>query len=517
MNYNPLYSFFPKTDKIKEMRSNQKEALDKIWDLLNSGITKIILEAPVGSGKSAIADTLFNYYNEQGISTLYTSPLNALVDQVDTSGFQNITTLKGKSHYPCKAGRLNCSQGFCNIKKCPSGTHKRNCAKKLYDGCNRCICWKCEYKKVFREFKSSMKGNTNFTLFMMGITNMPGVIVFDECDEIEDSVRSFRSVTIPILINIPEFKNHIPALRQYSDKLTEEYKKIDPESSEANSKKYDELKNLSDHICMMLGDYEIHNEDWCISVKPVTGITKYEPVTIDRFLEPLLQNNIVIMMSATPQIIKGYSKIEVDSIFPKESRHWAYKPLGKMSKNYRDKTIPKVANWLHSLDGKTLVHCISYKTAESLSIPLKMLGSDPYLQIPNKTSNGNNYSRYDAVEAFTTAKDLNKILLSVKLDRGVDFWNPEIINNVIAVLPWANPTDPLTNAKNKVLGKEWQNEQMARDIMQQYGRIHRNEKNGIYKGLEKPKRTYIIDSNFSFWYSTNKKYFAKWFKEAQLK
>lgn len=56
-----LLNFFQITSKIKVIRSNQKEALDKLWVKLNNGITKISVSAPVGAGKGALGNTLFNY------------------------------------------------------------------------------------------------------------------------------------------------------------------------------------------------------------------------------------------------------------------------------------------------------------------------------------------------------------------------------------------------------------------------------------------------------------------------
>jgi len=248
--------------------------------------------------------------------------------------------------------------------------------------------------------------------------------------------------------------------------------------------------------------------------------TKYEPVTIDRFLSPLLQDKIVFMMSATPQKIPGYSFIEVESSFPINTRQWSYNPIGKLSMDYRNDTIRDLALWLSELQGKTLVHCVSYKTAEKLSDALRILNIFPLLQtngVDSFNDDEHSVSRYDAVKSFVDAKDQNKILLSVRLERGIDFYHREVINNVICVLPWHNPTEPLVKAKNRVLPESWKDEQMARDIAQAYGRIHRSEKMGVLNGHLIPKRTYIVDSNFRRWYVNNKKLFPQWFREAQVK
>jgi ATP-dependent DNA helicase DinG len=518
MTDNPLLSYFPVTTTIKEIRPNQKEALDKIWNALQSGSKNITLCAPVGAGKSAIADTIFNYFNSIGKNCLYCSPMNNLVDQYESSGFKGVFTIKGRKHYPCLSGRENCEKGFCRTNKCPNTKHKRDCKESPYQECQGCMCWKCIYKLLFNKFKLSNKGNTNFTMFMLHATNDYDVLCIDECDTIESTIRDFNGVTIPFEVKHPHFEDHIEPLKKYIEEINAQVEKINPDQSDEEYKERERLLELASKAMAIIDDYELNQEDWCVSVDYEKKRTKYEPVTITRFIEPLLKNKIVLMMSATPQKLPGYSFIEIDSTFPIETRHWIYNGMGKMSFKHRDKNIPKLAMWLANLQGKTLVHCVSYDTAKKISFELRKIGIYPLLQVNGNAFKGeHSVTRYDAVEAFIKAEDPDKILLSVKLDRGIDFWQPEIINNVLVTVPYPNPTEPLTIAKNRLLGDTWQNEKIAQDIQQSYGRIHRNEKMGIYKGVPTPKRTYIIDNNVRAWYIKNKALFHQWFSSAQLK
>jgi len=511
------------------MRSNQLEALDKIWGCLEKGITNITLIAPTGAGKSAIADTMFNYYISLNKKCLYLNPYNQLVDQFENSDFENVSTIKGrgskktstgKPTYPCLAGKIDAGVGWCQSDRCPSSKRKRNCKSKPYGACDTCVCWKCLYKKAYNNFKHSDKGNSNFSLFLLGVDNNPDVVVFDECDMMEGNVRDHYSVTIPKLINDPDFRHHVEPLTAYLEELSLQIDAIDPDSDATTDEQLKDRKELMkrfEKISFLLADVETHQEPWVVSVEKEKQKTKYEPITIERFLDPLLKDKIVFMMSATPPKFPGYTMIEVDSIFPIETRQWYYVPLGKMSMDYRDGTIPALAWWLSQLKGKTLLHAVSYKTAEKISNALRILGKYPLLQINHNNGDEHTISRFDAVNGFVTAQDENKIMLSVKLDRGIDLWQPDILNNVIAVIPWPNPSDALTRAKNRLLGSTWQDEEMARTIAQGMGRIFRSEQMGSYNGIETPKRGYIIDSNFRRWYANNKKLFPKWFREAQIK
>lgn len=508
-----MLDYFPITEKIIKPRPQQITVLNDIKHLRGLGYTHIVISAPVGAGKSAIAYAILNH--NKGIKNsngIYISPLNTLVDQIESSGFVGVRTIKGRKHYHCKSGAINCAEGYCQYDQCVNDRHaKRHCGT-----CNdNCDCKQCVYKSEMGKFRTSQIANTNFTLFLIGITNTPDLIIIDECDQIEDNIRRDLSLTLPVLFEHSNFNNHIEFLEEHKRMLEMEHAFIKDDTTQR--KRIEKLLRVISKIMNIQDDYELYKERWCVSNDKLKGKTRYEPITINRFLEPILKGKTVIMMSATPQKLMDYEKITVGSPFPIETRHWQYKPIGKMSKRFRDKTVPSLALFLKGLKGKTLVHCVSYATAYHIKTELLKLKVYPLTQTQENTINDDEDSvtRYDAIESFVTAKDIDKILLSVKLDRGIDFWQPEIINNVLAVLPFPNPSEPIVKCKNELLGENWQSEKMAQDIMQQYGRIHRNEKMGIYNGIETPKRTYIVDGNWSWWYPKNKEYFEDWFKEAE--
>ena len=546
MTPNPLLSLFPIDSKIIEIRPNQTFALNEIWKAIESGEKKITLSAPVGSGKSKIAETIIRYFQSQGKKCLYQSPLNSLVDQVETVKHINsgIITLKGRRYYPCiaKGNDIKCDMGYCTRKICyvtrnSDKEHrvKRNCRDcQLAD----CICRHCEYKKVFRRYREADSGNTNSSLWLLGITPKDySILVIDEVDSMEEFMRMNYTVSVSYHV-LGDFQHHINVAGDYADKI---------ESCIDCDKDYDciprnisRLESKIESIRNMTNDYEEHHEEWIIRKeinKSGEPRTRYEPVTVTRFTEPLLKDlDFVLAMSATPPRWEGYRFIEVPSPFPIDIRQCYYKPLGRFNKDSREANMPKLAGFLVTLKGKTLVHCNSYSFAGLLADTLRKQNIYPLLQVRD---NGNNLdddstSRYDAINAFITAKDPNKIYLSVNMGRGIDLWQPEIQNNVIAVVPWSDPTDLLTIAKTKLLGESWKNENTAILIEQEHGRIHR----GIYylKDIIKTrpdlswlpvnsqgmivKRTFITDSNFNngkgrliAWYQRNRRYFSNSFNE----
>ena len=81
---------------FKIQRENQKTVLDQICDTFNSGFKYIILEAPTGFGKSAVAITLAL---SLGSSYICTSTKDLQTQY--SKDFPYIKTAKGKNNFPC--------------------------------------------------------------------------------------------------------------------------------------------------------------------------------------------------------------------------------------------------------------------------------------------------------------------------------------------------------------------------------------------------------------------------------
>lgn len=91
---NEILKHFPKD----EAYPYQEEALLRIVRAFDIGGAKtILLEAPVGFGKSAVAICLARYYKTAHILT----PRKSLQDQYFEDFSQDVVTLKGMSSYPC--------------------------------------------------------------------------------------------------------------------------------------------------------------------------------------------------------------------------------------------------------------------------------------------------------------------------------------------------------------------------------------------------------------------------------
>ena len=93
----PILDFFPISESMPSARNGQKAVLKEIDKVFRSGKKLIILEGPVGCGKSAIAMTLAKAFGSAHIIT----PLKSLQNQYFSDFGNDIVLMKGRSSYPC--------------------------------------------------------------------------------------------------------------------------------------------------------------------------------------------------------------------------------------------------------------------------------------------------------------------------------------------------------------------------------------------------------------------------------
>ncbi|MCA1814681.1 MAG: hypothetical protein LC624_12175, partial [Halobacteriales archaeon] len=101
---------FPKPS----FRTGQREALLAAAQAVRAG-KAVVVEAPVGSGKSPMAIALARWAG----GALITTPLNSLVDQYerDFGAAGDVAIIKGKDNYPCDLTGGTASTGPCTYDK----------------------------------------------------------------------------------------------------------------------------------------------------------------------------------------------------------------------------------------------------------------------------------------------------------------------------------------------------------------------------------------------------------------
>jgi Rad3-related DNA helicase len=191
--------------------------------------------------------------------------------------------------------------------------------------------------------------------------------------------------------------------------------------------------------------------------------------------------------------------LSIPSPFPVENRPIHYLPVGAMSKNAIDSTLPKLAEVISLLlekhkNDKGIIHAANYKIARYIQENLKT----DRLMIHDSTNRDEVLKRHIQCDEPT-------VLLSPSMMEGVDLYDNLSRFQIICKVPFPFLGD-LVSVKRKDLRKNWYEMQTVKLILQSVGRSIRNENDHA--------STYILDDCFSGLYSKNKWMFPEDFQKS---
>lgn len=528
-------------------RENQREAvIDILANLYVADKDVVTLSAPTGAGKSLILHGALSVVRDVfGADGFFTTPLNALIDQVEGDEFMepDVVTLKGKNNYQC-------------VHRQDRGTPVDKAV------CQRVDDFECEHKDQSHEnggcpyygrkavAKKHPEVVTNMS-YLMANSMIPDehaippkeIMVVDECQKIEDFALQFVSVivskrTIPLIwdqIGRPPRSENVEDLRQWlqqevarrvSDKLREFEGRA--ELSEEEADKRDKLKEFLRKVENFLTDSREHHwvaetefddDDWKV---------KFNPIKVGRFLDKFLwsQGEKVILSSAT--IPRGgfleeiglddcsVGEIEVESTFPPERRPiYTDYTVGKMTMNERDRTIPKMASKIAALarhhDGERgFIHCHSYGIAKRL-----------YKHLPNDVKGRarvqNQKDREESLDAWLRA-DVDEdggdnpeiggqVFLSVAMDEGISLDYDRARWQVVAKAAYPFMGDKRVDYRlNELNDWTWYAGSAAINLQQAVGRGMRAKDDYCH--------TYVLDTSAADLIDRNEYLFEEWFLDA---
>ena len=146
-------------------RNNQDQVIKQICDAFNSGYKCIILEAPTGFGKSAIAITIARTLGSSYICTA-TKDLQTQY----THDYKFLKVAKGKSNFQCRVKEDFIDAGKYLCASCNSGT-ENECK---HTSCEYGPCLSdesmegtgCKYRTFINDYKTDYKGKENERTFI---------------------------------------------------------------------------------------------------------------------------------------------------------------------------------------------------------------------------------------------------------------------------------------------------------------------------------------------------------------
>lgn len=521
---------FFKNFPYEYMRREQEYVLNKIYDNYDD-YDYFIVEAPTGTGKSAIAKTLMDSipHNILLTSTKY------LQNQYETE-FNKLLSIKGQSNYKCNLDDSTpCNKAVCKINH----SLRKHCIKE------------CNYYSRIEQAIKSDSFVTSYALFLTSTAlkskeHKYNLMILDECHLLEDNLISDVGFSIDIQklnekynilkdINFSDmviltaslkegYKNNERFLetlkRVLIDKITSYELFIESNAHAVNDLAADELiyvqsaiaskeylNNLLTKINKFLKTRD--KDNWV--VEPTDKTLYIQPINIGNyFLNRMkLFTNKVMFLSASILDLDGYIqdlnidpektlKIRVPSSFDYHKSPIVFYPSGNMSYKNIDNSMPKVIDNIKLIlnqhkGEKGIIHTNSYKITQEI---IKQVNDNRLLYIKNNKMNNE-----DLLKKHSKSKK-DTVIVSPSLYTGADLKDDLSRFQIIIKMPFLSLSDRRVNKKSKV-NKRWYITEMLRTFIQMCGRSTRHKEDYCV--------TYVLDSSFGYYINSNIKLFTKQF------
>jgi len=559
----------PKTALVQSfpyaaMRPYQRDVLERIEAAMGSGKKFIILEAPVGFGKSAVAAALCRHLRSAYVLT----STKQLQEQYSADfGF---TTVMGKSNFTClvptSSGRLvACSKGRCeadwSLSDCPhylSFDQYEDHLKGLCDKDSKCeqqlrragngkVC--TYYKQKWDSFREKVTvGNYAFFFSELRFTEDVRKRKLLVCDEAHDLERQ--------LVGSASFTLKASTVRQYPSGEGGEFAIAYEEGMDNHAE--DWLGALGTARESLQGFFDAHEgdltaqdrliscrgmleslegfidalkaspENWIVSgVRKSTTMDAYgggatavdevvfQPLNVAAYTSQLFDTaETVLLMSATvfseellcrtlgiPLDKSQFVKI-AESTFPIANRRIYAMDVAQLNRATMDASLESIAKAVDAI-------------MDRHSSERGVVHTTSYYQanyIIEHVSERNR-ARLVTTEGSTARSQLlhthgatgASVLISPSLYQGVDLKDDLSRFQVIVKVPYSDLSDKRTRVKMQ-RDKGWYDWQTALRLVQTYGRSVRSETDSAV--------TYVLDSNFQGFVRGHRDFFPEYFLEA---
>lgn len=520
---NPLLDDLPPW--VTSFRPHQIRAIEEVVDAF-SRVPVVVLDAPTGSGKTLIAESVRRLLRS---SALYVCSTKGLQDQF-VRDYPYARLLKGRANYPTQRyprsfhpndwdGHLSCDD--CTWTKdrpeCKWCENKRST---------------CPYEVAKIDALNSMLAVLNTSYWLTEI-NGPGrfsgsrFVIADEADTLEQQLMGYVSVEIsprrmekygwlpPKKITVKE------SWKEWLDEtiplVKAEHESLSPMSDEVRTlreRKY--LGGLLEKLRSIRAT--IDGGHWVYTGRDTR--VSFRPARVDQLGQEFLWSHSerFLLMSATV-ISSGellhslgyrgpYELVQVPSTFPLENRRVIVQPAANMAKKAQEteSSIERMTNAINSVltrhaGERVLVHTVSYDLARTVAESIRSSGRRVYTY-------SSAADRHGALSDFCSEWGQASVLVAPSMDRGVDLPEDLCRAIIIAKVPYPNLGDRQVNARlHSPGGQTWYTVQTIRTIVQMCGRGVRSETDQC--------TTYLLDSQFSngLW-SRGRSMFPSWFREA---
>lgn len=534
--------YFP--SKFDSPTSNQIDMLKKIEDIVNTGVSNIILCAPTGSGKSAIAMT---FARKLGTSCIITT--QKILQNQYQDNFPWGYSLKGKNNFLCldlwdpsKSNYddanlepdLRCNKGVCtktethkNIIKYVDCEYKPNISdfKVLNQGTEsetiQCPDDICYYYK--QKFSSLLASHTifNYSSFFQTLNFNQNIdhllqkdcLIADEAHEIEDKIVSFLELNISRTyfkdskVDITKYSlDNIDDSLTFINELIKEYLEIIDNLQNENTdlKNIYQLQKKIEHLQFISKQIKLNSENFIVENNYSNGKLEnltIKPLNIQRYARKYFSYPTQLFMSATVNKemfceTMGFEESECEFIeiekssFLPENRAIKFLSYAKLSGSgavqdlsgsFRE--IEKILQSHKNEKGLILTTSIKQCSQIINSISDNIISIDSWKRLRPVHSNTEDDKEETLRKHGLAAK--SQVLLSPSLWYGIDLKDDLSRFQIILKTPYPYFGDSRTKAK-ALQNRTWYEYSALVKLLQGFGRSIRNKDDSAI--------TYVLDS-----------------------
>lgn len=532
-----ILDFFPLT----QIRPSQEKSLLFVEQNVLEGYRDIIIQAPTGSGKSAILIAICNWIKSTQLPGVpggyYLTAQKLLQTQLENDqpilkpGLNNLKSIKSSVEYPCPVYQ-NCGLGSRAKEKCP------------------CSGVECSYKAAKGKFLASTIAVTNYAYFFAerryaGKLETRQLLALDECHNVERQVIRFVDLKISesqlekfaptIMGNVPDIQSLSELLnwvdQVYIPEAVSRYETLillaDGERNRdgminKDNPMYKDAIDLDQHICKTnraLEDARKNPSQWIFWTETDNENRKEfiaRPLHAAPFMEEMVNKGgtVRVYTSAYPGEKRIFCRAlgldpettpmcKLKSDFAPENRKVVVFGVGPMGKKNQEQTMPLILKAVDKIVGKHakergIIHGHSYDICKRIADHLSRGEHANRVIFPTKAD--------QREEAFLRHCDFEgSILITPSMTEGFDFKDDLARWQIIPKVPWPSLGDRQVKAKSE-LDPEWYSCETVKAVIQTCGRICRSSKD---YGM-----TYILDDDFWFLMRKAEFMFPRWFLAA---
>lgn len=502
----------------KKFRPHQKEAIEQIIEYIDNGTETILLNAPVGLGKSIIGYCVARYLQDQGHSSYIYTRTTFLQDQY-LRDFKDIKTAMGRGNFEClmSSDGQTCAYGICKQRHftCPIGADVK-LGVELRDlddeHDENCLYWTQKYNAINNPISILNYPYLIADNLFVNHFNHRKLGVFDEGHSLETSLMSALEVEITdyqikrdldkdiVLKN--NVSDWIDQLKDFAEGYKQKAKKeLDIKTRERYETRYESISNCVQSL-------EDNSDNWVFNtfLKKNRKINKevrhvvFKPIEIQEYTD-ILFGKVDHKLIMSGSILKAdifinelgledYEYIEIPSIVPVSQRPIIRDYVGSMSRrnfatNYPAliRKIKEIAD--NHLCEKGIIHTFTYNINYELFKAFRKDDRFIFHTQENRVEKTNEFKESLDDEGF--------IFVSPYSYEGVDFPYGDARWQIICKNPYPYLGDAQVKARmemDKITHSTdwgWVNRQIALALSQMYGRTNR--------AIDDYSVTYILDSD----------------------